>query len=150
MQIEAREAVRAVVVAERQALLLLEMAFPWNDGPVWIAPGGGIAPGETAHDALVRELAEEIGLRDPQVGPLLFERTVDFLADRHVRQHELYYLVECGRFEADPAGMEREEQGFFRGFSWWPLAAIATEPRVDIGPELLAAVSKALASQPRS
>jgi 8-oxo-dGTP pyrophosphatase MutT (NUDIX family) len=65
-----RPAVRALVLDEHDRVLLVR--FDFDDRTVWGSPGGGIEAGESSHDALVRELREEIGLTDPEVGPALW------------------------------------------------------------------------------
>jgi 8-oxo-dGTP diphosphatase len=42
---------------DRSAVLLIKR----KDVPVWILPGGGIDPGETAEEAVIREILEETG-----------------------------------------------------------------------------------------
>jgi len=138
-----REAVRAVIVAERESILLMQMQFPWNSHPVWIAPGGGLQAGESTRAALLRELAEEVGRADLTIGTFLFERTFDIHGhERIVRQHETYFLVPCERFMPAPRALELDERSYFRGFEWWPLAEVAKDPSVAAGPDILASIER--------
>ncbi|MEV0680221.1 NUDIX domain-containing protein [Actinosynnema sp. NPDC050436] len=58
-----RHSVRAIVLDDDDRVLLCRLAIPGSDGVVvvWVAPGGGVEPGETRLAALRRELHEEIG-----------------------------------------------------------------------------------------
>ncbi|WP_397542682.1 NUDIX domain-containing protein [Roseovarius salis] len=55
-----RLAVRAVIVEDGR--LLLVNAYPGGDSDLWCAPGGGVEPGASLPDNLVREVQEETGL----------------------------------------------------------------------------------------
>jgi hypothetical protein len=62
-----RHAVRAVILADDDRVLLCRFSFPHPAGPtsatgVWAAPGGGIEPGELPLPALRRELTRRRGL----------------------------------------------------------------------------------------
>lgn len=67
-----REAVRAVVIDGRDRVLVrLALA----EGPLWAASGGGIDDGERPEEAIRRELYEEVGLVDVDLGPMIWTRT---------------------------------------------------------------------------
>src|SRR3712207_1500140 len=96
-----RSAVRALVLDLEDSVLLVRFDFPHKR--VWAPPGGGIEPGETEEDAVVRELAEECGLREFELGPCVWERT-HWFGDMPgwAGQHERIYLVRTERFEPAP------------------------------------------------
>jgi G:T/U-mismatch repair DNA glycosylase/ADP-ribose pyrophosphatase YjhB (NUDIX family) len=99
--LQLRQAVRALIVDPADRVLLVR--FDWPDRTVWAPPGGGIEPGETDEQALVRELAEECGLRDFTLGPRLWTRTHWFTdMEGWAGQTEPTYLVRTGAFEPAP------------------------------------------------
>ncbi len=62
-----RLAVRALIL--HQDCLLLVNAYPDGLSDLWCAPGGGVIPGQSLPDNLIREVHEETGLT-VTVGPL--------------------------------------------------------------------------------
>ena len=56
-----RRAVRALLLNERDELLLIRLYVPDTGRHVWLRPGGGMEAGETTGQALVREVWEESG-----------------------------------------------------------------------------------------
>ena len=96
-----RLAARAVILDPNDRVLLVR--FVWPDKTVWAPPGGGIDPGETPEQAIVREVAEECGLRDFELGPCIWTRThwhLDFSG--WAGQTEQIYLVRTEGFEPAP------------------------------------------------
>lgn len=95
-----REGVRALVLDAGDRVLLVRFDFPPFP---WAPPGGGLDPGESDADGLRRELAEELGLDDFELGPLLWRREHEFDAPLRFRgQRERCYLVRVEPFEPAP------------------------------------------------
>jgi 8-oxo-dGTP diphosphatase len=55
-----RLAVRALIL--HQDCLLLVNAYPEGQSDLWCAPGGGVVPGQSLPDNLIREVFEETGM----------------------------------------------------------------------------------------
>jgi TDG/mug DNA glycosylase family protein len=119
-----REAVRAAIVAPDGRILMLHYVDPYDEW--WIPPGGGVDRGETDEQALRRELREELGLADFEIGPLLFESERLFLLEYgFAGQRNRVYLVRMPSFEArvvsearDARWFTLEELGRERGRPW--------------------------------
>ena len=111
-----RPGVRALVVDTGGRTLLLRYENEYSTW--WVPPGGGKNPGESDERALRRELREELGLRDFELGPLLWTREQWFLDEPgHCGQRENVYLVRVAPFEPvpdeDPTVEDIRELGWF-------------------------------------
>jgi TDG/mug DNA glycosylase family protein len=138
----AREAVRAIVVDAAERVLLMRFESPATGEVWWATPGGGVEPGESDETALRRELLEEAGLRDPEIGPLVWLREHVLPWDRILwRQRERFHLVRVDRHDAVPTIDLTAEH--VHGHRWWTLDELAaTDER--LAPRALATRLRAL------
>jgi 8-oxo-dGTP pyrophosphatase MutT (NUDIX family) len=114
-----RDAARAIVLTPQHEVLLLRVRPPEVGESFWIAPGGGLEPGETVEECLRRELREEVGLDRFTIGPLVWRRQHTFnLAGRgRLCQRERYHVVRVEKFEARM--LDEAESEFLERFQWW-------------------------------
>ena len=94
-----RLAVRGIVMHEDR--LLLVNAWPGDQSDLWCAPGGGVEPGQSLPDNLVREIHEETGLHVTVGAPVLVNEFHDPRSDYH--QVDIYFRchVENAELPAD-------------------------------------------------
>jgi TDG/mug DNA glycosylase family protein len=114
-----RDAVRALVRDPAGRVLLVRFEFPGET--VWALPGGGLEPGETDEQAIRRELREEAGLREVELGPFLWTRTHWFLlSKRWAGQRERIYLVETDGSEPAPElTWDELRSEYMHEIRWW-------------------------------
>lgn len=134
-----RTAARVVLVDGSDQVLMVRGHDPDEpDRHWWFTVGGGIDAGESAHDAAVRELFEETGLRvDPAalIGPVITRRALFDFARRTVRQDEEFFLVRVERPEEIATdGWTDVERRFMDEVRWWNLDELAAVPE-QIYPE---------------
>ncbi|MEO8184257.1 MAG: NUDIX domain-containing protein [Deltaproteobacteria bacterium] len=97
--VKVRQAIRAILLTPMAEVLLMRIRPPGRDDCFWIAPGGGMESGETVESCLKRELEEELGLIQFDVGPLVWLRQHTFNWDgQRIRQSEQYHVVHIARF----------------------------------------------------
>lgn len=139
-----REAARAVVLDPAGRVLLVRFEFP-NAG-LWAAPGGGLDEGETHAQAIVRELTEETGLEDVELGPWIWRRehVFPFWDGSWDGQVERYVLVRTPAFEPAPRFTPEElATEFVTGMRWWTPEELAASDELFAPrrlPELVAAL----------
>jgi len=135
-----RRAVRAVILADDDRVLLCRFSFPHPAVPagatgVWAAPGGGIEPGELPLAALRRELHEETGLVIDVDPPHVWHQEVDAPspADGYDGMINDYFLVRTTRF--DPRGALSDDDLAAEHISemrWWRHGDIAEYGGTDL------------------
>lgn len=136
-----REAVRALLVDSHDRVLLVRFEFP--AGTRWALPGGGIEPGEGPLDALRRELDEELGLRDADIGPHIWTRlhVIPFVNGLWDGQRDQVHLVRTPAFDPSPSlTPEQLRAEFVFELRWWTLAEVerATAEGTVFAPRALA------------
>jgi 8-oxo-dGTP pyrophosphatase MutT (NUDIX family) len=120
-----RVAARAIVLDDADRVLLVRFSAP--DREIWLTTGGGMEEGETDADAVRRELLEEAGLTDFELGPLVWTRTAlqPLEGGRWDGQTERIYLVRTSSFKPVPAlswdELRREGMTAIR---WWTLGEL--------------------------
>jgi TDG/mug DNA glycosylase family protein len=118
-----RHAVRALVLDHDDRVLLV-LFRDANGQEWWATPGGGIDEGEDVESALRRELAEELGLDDFELGPEIWTREHTFAwRGRILRQRERMWLVEVPAHEPAPRVDLAAE--LVADVRWWTLAELA-------------------------
>jgi TDG/mug DNA glycosylase family protein len=124
-----RQAARAVVLDADSRLLLVQYRRPVGPDTWWGTPGGGIDPGESHEEALRRELREEVGLHEFELGPLLWEHIGEFPWQRVLfRQTNTTYLVRVHGHEPR-ATIDLDAEGV-AGVRWWtPQELVASAER---------------------
>jgi 8-oxo-dGTP pyrophosphatase MutT (NUDIX family) len=139
-----RRAVRVLLLDEEDRLLLLGVAVPRTRPALWIAPGGGLEDGEDARLTAAREIGEETGLADLQVGPEVWHRRHAF-SWRGVEwdQRERWFMARTERFEPSSAGMSEEEREDLAGYRWWSLDELELTPD-ELAPRALAVLLREL------
>ncbi|MFF8801992.1 MULTISPECIES: NUDIX hydrolase [unclassified Methylobacterium] len=152
-ELPTRDIARALVFDPDNRLLLIEYeavrpidhAQPEARG-FWFMPGGGLEPGESHEVACRRELSEEIGVAEVELGPCV--AVCDgpfhlFRKPRFAREH--YFVVRLSSDAIDTSRLAETEDNPVRGTRWWPLDELAASAE-RVEPAGLAALAQRIVS----
>ncbi|MET4922632.1 NUDIX hydrolase [Streptomyces sp. PSRA5] len=140
-----RKVSRVVLLDPDDRILLMrgyEPADPARDW--WFTPGGGLEGDETRQEAALRELTEETGITEVELGPVLWRRTCSFPFDgRRWDQDEWYFLARTAQTETTPEGLTELERRSVAELRWWTSAELSTT-RETVYPTRLAGLLRTL------
>lgn len=103
------QAVVALALRDSAGRLLLQRRpLHKHHGGLWEFPGGKVESAESPRLALVREIAEELGieLETTALRPAL-------LADSGIAEEIVLFLYTCNQWRGDVAALEGQEWGWF-------------------------------------
>ncbi|GJE42580.1 NUDIX hydrolase [Methylobacterium soli] len=148
-----RHIARALVFdpADRLLLIAYEAVRPIDparpeDRTFWFMPGGGLEAGETHREACRRELSEEIGVAEAEIGPEVGRCDGPFHLFKTPRDaRERYFLVRLPDDRIDTGRLAETEDNPVLGTRWWSLAELeASGARIE--PAGLAGLARRLVS----
>ncbi|MBT3163108.1 NUDIX domain-containing protein [Streptomyces sp. Vc74B-19] len=116
-----RRVARVVLLDPQDRILLLHGHEPDDPGTDWwFTPGGGVEGDETREQAALRELAEETGITDVELGPVLWRRHCSFpFAGRQWDQDEWYFLARTTQTATGATALTELERRSVVGARWW-------------------------------
>ncbi len=117
-----RHAVRVLLLDENDSLLLFRAEDPANGSVFWFPAGGGVEDGEDEQATAKREIAEETGLTDLQLGAEVWHRRHVFTwRGVELDQRERWFLARVARFEPNSEAMTGTEKLDLKECRWWTL-----------------------------
>ena len=130
-------------------ILLMKGRLPSGpDQPAaWFTVGGGAEPGESVLEAAAREIREETGFTDAELGPMVWRREgpLHLANGERVLFKEHYVVARCAGGEPSRAGWDEVERALVDDIRWWTLADLRgceemVHPvgLVDLLPDILA------------
>ena len=147
-----RPTARVLLLDDTDRLLLFRSAD--DDGaPFWYPVGGRIENGETLRDAAVREVREETGLTDVELGPEVWRRR-HVVGWRGVEYdiRERWFIARVQRFDIDTSGFTSDERDAVLEHRWWTLEELASATErlvpVDLADRLAELLSEGPPAQP--
>ncbi len=140
-----RKVARVILLDPADRVLLMHGYEP--DDPAltwWFTPGGGVEGDETRAEAALRELAEETGITEVELGPVIWQRHCSFMFDgRRWDQDEWFYLARTTRTETVLDGLTVLERRSVAGLRWWTSAELSAT-RETVYPTKLAGLLRTL------
>lgn len=127
-----RPTVRVLMLDDQDRVLLFRGQDPHQPTTrFWFPPGGGIESGESADDAARREVREETGLANFELGPHIWNRRHVFtFYGTHQDVRETWFFARVPTFDIDTSGFTDVEREILQEHRWWTLPELETSTDV--------------------
>jgi 8-oxo-dGTP diphosphatase len=123
-----RRTARVLLLDPQNRILLMRGRLPGDpQAPhVWFTVGGGVEPGEGVLEAAAREIVEETGLADAQLGPVVWtgEAMLHDRKRRPVHFRESFVVAWTKGGDLSREGWQALEREFVDEVRWWTLAEL--------------------------
>ena len=146
-----RRAVRVLLLDPDDRLLLLHAFDPANParGSYWLTLGGGVEPGESDAEAARREVAEEVGIHDIDLGPhVAYYRDTFTFGGVTYDQANDYYLARTLVTDVDGSGRDEVEVRSTLSHRWWTVPELQASREAFTCPGLGDLVARVLRNGP--
>ena len=131
---------RVLLFDPASRLLLMKGRLPSRpNGPgAWFTVGGGAEPGETVLEAAAREIQEETGLADFELGPVVWRRegVMKLANDEPVFFDEHYVVARCAGGDPVRDGWQADEHALIDDIRWWTHAELLSTAERVFPPDL--------------
>ena len=133
---QVRPTVRVLLLDPEDRLLLFRGRLPAepDSAPFWFTCGGGVEAGETVEASALREIFEETGIADADLGPAVWRSEgvmpgID-AGDPPRLFQETFVVARCAGGALARDGWTELENRFMDDARWWTLAEIAGSAEV--------------------
>ncbi|MGH0435010.1 NUDIX hydrolase [Bacillus basilensis] len=124
-----RNAARIILLDENNKILLFKLedntVYSPNEPALnafWVTPGGGLKENESFEEAAIRELWEETGIKQVEIGSWVWTRDKEVnWKGEMILSHERFFVVRINNTEVLLDNLTENEQEVYRSHKWWSI-----------------------------